>query len=107
MFISLSIEESKKKIQDGLSIVDVRQQNEYDQIRIPNSYLIPLNIISKEIVESKLGENVDIIIHCKSGIRSKAAANILAQQGYKGKIFEIDNGIMGWIESNQITESNN
>ena len=106
MFTPLSIEESKKKIQDGLFIIDVREQKEYDQIRIPNSHLIPLNTISKEIIESKVGQNADIIIHCRSGMRSKTAANILVQQGYEGNIFEIDSGIMGWIESGQSTESN-
>ena len=106
MFTPLSIEESKKKIQDGLFIIDVREQKEYYQIRIPNSHLIPLNTISKEIIESKVGQNADIIINCRSGMRSKTAANILVQQGYEGNIFEIDSGIMGWIESGQSTESN-
>ncbi len=106
MFVPLSIEDSKKKIQDGLILIDVREQVEFDHIRIANSHLIPLNTISKEIVESKFGKKVDIIIHCRSGKRSKDAANILVQEGYEGNIFEIDTGIMGWIESGQNTESN-
>ena len=82
MFIPLSIEDSKKKIQDGLILIDVREQVEFDHIRIANSHLIPLNTISKEIVESKFGKKVDIIIHCRSGKRSKDVADILVQEGF-------------------------
>ena len=42
-----------------------------------------------------------IIIHCRSGKRSKVAANILLNQDYTGEILEIDDGIIGWIENNQ------
>jgi rhodanese-related sulfurtransferase len=106
MFTSLSIEESKLKIEEGLIIVDVREQSEFNASRIPNSHLIPLNTVSKELLVSKFGEKANIIIHCKSGKRSKIAANILLQQGYEGNIFEIDSGILGWTESDQVTESN-
>lgn len=106
MFISLSIEETKLKIKEGLFIVDVREEFEFNESRIPNSHLIPLNTVSKELLVSKFGEKANIIIHCKSGKRSKTAANILLQQGYEGNIFEIDSGILGWIESGQIAESN-
>ena len=106
MFISLSIEETKLKIKEGLFIVDVREEFEFNESRIPNSHLIPLNTISKELLLSKFGQNADIIIHCRSGKRSKVAAEILINDGYDGQIFEIDTGIIGWIESGQETISN-
>ena len=55
MFTSLSIEESKLKIEEGLIIVDVREQSEFNESRIPNSHLIPLNTVSKELLVSKFG----------------------------------------------------
>jgi len=106
MFTSLSIEESKLKIEEGLIIVDVREESEFNELRIPNSHLIPLNTISKELLVSKFGQNADIIIHCRSGKRSKVAAEILSNDDYTGQIFEIDTGIIGWIESGQTTISN-
>ena len=106
MYTSLSIEESKLKIEEGLIIVDVREESEFNESRIPNSHLIPLNTISKELLVSKFGQNADIIIHCRSGKRSKAAAEILTNDGYNGQIFEIDTGIIGWIQSGQSTISN-
>ena len=42
MYTSLSIEESKSKIDEGLIIVDVREESEFNESRIPNSHLIPL-----------------------------------------------------------------
>ena len=106
MYTSLSIEESKLKIEEGFIIVDVREESEFNESRIPNSHLIPLNTVSKDLLVSKFGEKADIIIHCRSGKRSKVAAEILANQGYEGTIFEIDTGIIGWMKSGQTTISN-
>ena len=56
---------------------------------------------NKQIIKTIYIENKLIIIHCRSGKRSKVAANILLSQDYKGEILEIDEGIIGWIENNQ------
>ena len=99
-FKSLNIEESLKIIHEGALIIDVREEDEFRQVHIENSILIPLSQISAQKLIEVNPENKKIIIHCRSGKRSKVAVNILINQNYIGEILEIDEGIVGWINSN-------
>ena len=105
-FKSLNIQDSIEAIKKGAIIIDVREQTEYDQAHIQNSFLLPLSTVSAEEVRKINSQNKTIIIHCRSGKRSKVAANILLNQDYTGEILEIDDGIIGWIENNQPIISN-
>ena len=105
-FKSLNIQDSIEAIKKGAIIIDVREQTEYDQAHIQNSFLLPLSTVSAEEVRKINSQNKTIIIHCRSGKRSKVAANILLSQDYTGEILEIDDGIIGWIENNQPIISN-
>ncbi len=98
-FKSLNIQESFQIIQERALIIDVREADEFKQAHIENSILIPLSQISAQKLIEVNPENKKIIIHCRSGKRSKVAAKILIDQNYTGEIFEIDEGIMGWIAS--------
>ena len=100
-FTTLSIKDSAQIIKEGALIIDVREKHEYEQAHLEGSILVPLSNISAEKINEINPENNDIIIHCRSGKRSKVAASILIGQNYRGKIYEIDEGIIGWIEANQ------
>lgn len=64
-------------------LVDVRTEEEYNEINIEGSILIPLNTL-KNTAEIKLkNKSALIFVHCKSGKRSKEGAKILADLGYK------------------------
>jgi|TARA_B100001094_G_C17569178_1_gene502006 rhodanese-related sulfurtransferase len=100
-FKSLSVEDAAQLIKNGLIIIDVRELNEYEQVHLKNSFLVPLSTVSLEKINELNPTNKTILIHCRSGKRSKVAANILLSQGYSGEILELDEGIDAWIESNQ------
>tara|TARA_B100001121_G_C18301905_1_gene440107 strand:- start:149 stop:475 length:327 start_codon:yes stop_codon:yes gene_type:complete len=100
-FKSIDIQKSAELIKKGALIIDVREKDEFDNFHIENAYLIPLSqISSSKILEINPDKEI-ILIHCKSGVRSKQAAKILADQNYPGEIFEMDKGIIGWITNNQ------
>jgi len=100
-FKSLSVEDAAQSIKNGLIIVDVRELNEYEQAHLENAFLVPLSTLSVEKINELNPTNKTILIHCRSGKRSKVAANVLLSQGYSGEILELDEGINAWIESNQ------
>jgi len=106
-FKSINIQESAQLINEGALVVDVREPGEYNEAHLADSVLIPLGEISAEKVNQANPENKKILIHCRSGKRSKAAANILVGQNYAGDIFDMDTGINGWIESGQPVVSGN
>lgn len=75
-------------------LLDVRTQQEYNEGHIPNSLLIPLDGL-KESVESKIPDKeAKTLIYCRSGSRSKQAADILISKGYKN-VYNLG-GIIDW-----------
>jgi rhodanese-related sulfurtransferase len=79
---------------DGHIVVDVRRQDEYDAGHIPGAILIP----NESITDTKPDELPDldqiILIYCRSGNRSKQAAQKLADMGYTN-LYEFG-GINTW-----------
>ena len=100
-FKSISVTDAMQLIENGVLIIDVREQNEYDQAHIENSVLVPLSTVSAEKINEVNPQNKTILIHCHSGKRSKVAANIILTQGYTGEILELDEGIKAWTEFGQ------
>jgi adenylyltransferase/sulfurtransferase len=80
---------------DALKIVDVREPNEYQINRIPGSQLIPLGDIPKRYVE--LNKSDEIVVQCKSGVRSGKAADFLRSVGFT-KVLNLKGGILDWID---------
>ena len=100
-FKSISVADAMQLIENGALIIDVREQNEYDQAHIENGVLVPLSTVSAEKINEINPQNKTILIHCHSGKRSKVAANIILTQGYTGEILELDEGIKAWTEFGQ------
>ena len=79
---------------DGHVIVDVRRQDEYDAGHIPGAILIPNESIDKDPPEQLPDKDQVILIYCRSGNRSKQAAQKLFDLGYT-HIYEFG-GINTW-----------
>ena len=79
---------------DGHIIVDVRRQDEFDAGHIPGAILIPNESITAEKPEALPDLDQIILIYCRSGNRSKQAAQKLCEIGYTN-IYEFG-GINTW-----------
>ncbi len=80
--------------EDGHIIVDVRRQDEYDSGHIPEAVCIPNESIGTEQPEELPDLDQIILVYCRSGNRSKQAAEKLAAIGYKN-VYEFG-GIIDW-----------
>ena len=80
--------------ESGYIIIDARTQSEYDEGHIPGAILIPEYEIADR-AESELPDKEQLIlVYCRSGRRSKIAAEELAKLGYTNvKEF---GGIIDW-----------
>jgi len=67
---------------DQVILLDVRNQDEFDEYHIPGSILIPVDELESRLAELP-DKNTDIIVFCRAGRRSEIAANILVMNGYK------------------------
>ena len=103
-YIPIDTEEALKRIQEGAIVIDVRYPNEHNKIRIENSHNIPFKEITVEKINSINPDNKDIIIHCTAGITSKKVADNLVAQGYQGTIYEMDKGLIDWVNLGFKTE---
>jgi len=66
---------------DPVILLDVRNQDEFDEHHIPDSILIPVHELETRL--SELPDNdVIIIVFCRAGRRSELAADILTTNGY-------------------------
>lgn len=79
---------------DGHVIVDVRRQDEYDAGHIPGAILVPNESIGSDFPEELPDYDQIILIYCRTGNRSKQAAEKLAAMGYTS-IYEFG-GINSW-----------
>ena len=95
-YTQISQEEAKEMMakDDGHVIVDVRRQDEYDAGHIPGAILIPNESIDSNPPEALPDYDQIILIYCRTGNRSKQAAEKLASMGYKN-IYEFG-GINTW-----------
>ena len=75
------------------TLLDVRQMREYEENRIPGATLIPLPQISDRLEE--LDSEKPVVVYCAIGGRSRAAAQLLAGQGF-GEVYNLKGGIKAW-----------
>ena len=80
--------------ESGYIIIDARTQEEYDQGHIPGAILIPEYEIADRAEKEILDKDQLILVYCRSGRRSKIAAEELVKLGYTNvKEF---GGIIDW-----------
>lgn len=94
-FTSLSVTEFASAIKnDSVVVVDVRTPAEYKSGYIEKALNIDVKGADFQAEAAKLDKNKKIAVYCRSGKRSKMAANMMADMGYK--VIELNSGMMGW-----------
>ena len=93
----ISAEEAKKMIDelDDEIILDVREQDEYDEKHIKDAVILSVGMIDADTAEGIIPEKDSVVlVYCRSGNRSKTAAAALAELGYT-QVYEFG-GIKDW-----------
>ena len=96
VYVNITAEEAKQIMDTevGYIILDVREQDEYDAGHIPGAILIPYTQIAEKAKGMLSEQDQLILVYCRSGRRSKIAAEALAELGYTN-IKEFG-GIIDW-----------
>ncbi|GAB3157737.1 adenylyltransferase/sulfurtransferase MoeZ [Micromonospora sonneratiae] len=79
-------------------LVDVREPAEYEIVRIPGATLIPKGEILSGEALAKLPQDRQIVLHCKSGVRSAEALAALKAAGFKDAV-HVQGGVLSWVKS--------
>lgn len=93
--------EVKKMLDAGrdFKLIDVREPSEVQICKINSATLIPLGEIEAKDPKrlNGLGQNDEIVLHCKAGVRSMKAVNALIDMGFTN-VRSMRGGILEWSE---------
>ena len=93
----ISVEDLKKKIaaNDDFILIDVREPDEFASSRIPGSVLIPKAHFFDATALDLLPRDKEIILHCRSGVRSAHCLAIIQEAGFMNSR-HLGGGILAW-----------
>ena len=96
VYVNITAEEAKQIMdsEEGYIILDVRTQEEYDEGHISGAIVISHEEITEKAEEVLTDKDQLILVYCRSGRRSKIAAEALVELGYTN-IKEFG-GIIDW-----------
>lgn len=84
---------------EGVTVIDVREPDEYTEAHVPGARLIPLGEVAERAEEVPDGETVYVV--CARGARSMRAAEHLA--GLGRDVVNVSGGTIAWIEAGHPT----
>ena len=77
-------------------LVDVREPNEYEINQIPGSVLIPKGDFLNGSALSELPADKQVVLYCKTGVRSAEALAIVKGAGYADAV-HVGGGVVAWV----------
>ncbi|MEI8340245.1 MAG: molybdopterin-synthase adenylyltransferase MoeB [Verrucomicrobiota bacterium] len=94
---AITVVELKRKLdaKEKFELIDVREKFEWDIARIPGAKLIPLGELPSRM--SELDSADEIVLQCKSGMRSAKALKLLREAGF-AKLSNLTGGIEAWAD---------
>jgi len=87
---------------EDIFLVDVREPNEYEIVSIPGAVLIPKDEFLTGAALERLPQDRQIVLHCKSGVRSAECLAVVKGAGYSDAV-HVGGGVLAWV--NQIDPS--
>ncbi len=92
----ISPQEALKLLEQNTLFVDVREPEEFAQVRIEGAPLIPLSEFAGR--SGEIPKDQPVVLYCRSGNRSAQAAGWLSAKGYTN-LLNLDGGIMAWYQA--------
>lgn len=101
---SATVQEAAERQGDGEGalIIDVREPNEYAQLRAKGAVLLPLGRLSGRAKD--LPRERELLLMCRTGGRSANATKFLQAQGFEN-VTNVNGGMVAWHNANLPTSS--
>ncbi|HUF09135.1 MAG TPA: molybdopterin-synthase adenylyltransferase MoeB [Rhodothermales bacterium] len=93
----VTVQELKHRRDSGSApfLLDVRKPFEDSIATLRANQLIPHDQLADRLSELKAGRDDEIVVHCRSGVRSAQAVEILQHAGYS-RVYNLAGGIKAW-----------
>ena len=94
----ISVAETIEKVKNGTTLIDVREDNEWNAEHADGATHIGRGVIERDIIGAFPDKDQELILYCGGGYRSALAAENLQKMGYTN-VFSMRGGWTGWKES--------
>ena len=96
----ISPAETQRKLDrgDAFLLIDVREDNEWDNGRAKDARHLGKGIIERDIEDQVPDHNAEIVLYCGGGYRSALAADALQKMGYT-RVLSMSGGYKEWVAS--------
>ena len=78
----ISVEETKQRMKSGATLIDVREDNEFEAEHAESATHIGRGVIERDIIHQFPDKSQELILYCGGGYRSALAADNLQKMGY-------------------------
>jgi len=95
----VSVEEALKRIENSADLIDVREDNEWNDGHARGAVHLGRGIIERDIIGKFPDKNTELILYCGGGYRSVLAADNLQKMGYTN-VLSMAGGWTAWKEAN-------
>jgi rhodanese-related sulfurtransferase len=102
--MDIKVQELKEKIQrgDDFVLIDVREPYEHEDFNV-GGQLIPVGTMEAAITNLEDHKAHEIVVYCRSGMRSAKAQYILQSAGFKN-VRNLEGGMLAWIDAYGMTK---
>ena len=94
----ISVAETIEKVENGTTLIDVREDNEWEAGHAKDAIHIGRGVIERDIIGKIPDKNQELILYCGGGYRSALAADNLQKMGYTN-VFSMIGGWTAWKEA--------
>ena len=99
----VSVAEAQEKLKNGASLIDVREDNEYEARHAAGATHIGRGVIERDIIGKFSDKDAELILYCGGGYRSALAADNLQKMGYTN-VLSMAGGWTAWTEADAPVE---
>jgi sulfur-carrier protein adenylyltransferase/sulfurtransferase len=101
----IDLDAAQRELADGTKLIDVREQNEWDESHIAAAVHIPQGELIERLDEIAPDASERLLLHCRTDNRSAKMAEELASLGYDN-VGVVEGGIVAWENAGLPTVSN-
>jgi rhodanese-related sulfurtransferase len=93
---TVDVTEAERRIREDPArpvLLDVREPNEFDEVRAPGALLLPTSSFTERLGE--LPDDRPLLVICRTGVRSAAVTGYLARTG-RDDVANVAGGMEAW-----------
>ena len=94
----ISVGEARDRVAGGATLIDVREDNEFEAGHAAGSRHMSRGIIERDVVQTFPDKDTELVLYCGGGYRSAFSADMLQKMGYTN-VWSMAGGWTAWTEA--------